>query len=103
MSTIAPIPIGTLTKKIHSQPRPSVITPPSSGPIATAPPTVAPQTPIALARSRPSNSWAISASEVANIAAAADSLEAAGEVEHGRVAGEAAGERGDGEEREAEA
>ena len=45
-------------------------TPPTSGPIATAPPTVAPQIPIALARSRPSNSWAISASAVANIAAA---------------------------------
>ena len=70
VSTIAPIPIGTLTKKIHSQPRPSVIRPPTSGPIATAPPTVAPQIPIALARSRPSNSWAINASEVANIAAA---------------------------------
>ncbi len=67
---IAAIPIGTLTKKIHSQPRPSVRMPPISGPIATAPPTVAPQIPIALARSRPSNSWAISASEVANIAAA---------------------------------
>ncbi len=66
---IAAIPIGTLTKKIHSHPRVSVITPPTSGPMATAPPTVAPQTPIALARSLPSNSCAISASEVANIAA----------------------------------
>ncbi len=47
-----------------------MIKPPSSGPIATAPPTVAPQIPIALARSRPSNSWAIRASAVANIAAA---------------------------------
>jgi hypothetical protein len=59
-----------LTKKIHSQPRPSVMTPPTSGPIATAPPTVAPQMPTAVARSRPSNSCAIRASEVANIAAA---------------------------------
>ena len=46
------------------------MTPPTSGPMATAPPTVAPQMPIALARSRPSNSWAIRASAVANIAAA---------------------------------
>ena len=67
---IAAIPIGTLTKKIHSHPRPSVISPPISGPIATEPPTVAPQMPIAFARSRPSNSWAISARAVANIAAA---------------------------------
>ena len=70
VSTIAAIPTGTLTKKIHSQPRCSVISPPISGPIATEPPTVAPQIPIALARSRPSNSCAISASAVANIAAA---------------------------------
>ena len=70
VSTIAAIPTGTLTKKIHSQPRCSVISPPSSGPIATEPPTVAPQIPIAFARSRPSNSCAISASAVANMAAA---------------------------------
>ncbi len=70
VSTIAAMPIGTLTKKIHSHPRPSVISPPISGPTATAPPTVAPQIPIALARSRPSNSCAISARAVANIAAA---------------------------------
>ena len=67
--TMAPIPIGTLTKKIHSQPRPSVSAPPTSGPTATAPPIVAPQAPIAVPRSRPWNSCAISASEVANIAA----------------------------------
>ncbi len=70
VSTIAAIPIGTLTKKIACQPNPSVSSPPISGPIATAPPTVAPQIPIALARSRPSNSWAINARAVANIAAA---------------------------------
>ena len=69
VSAIAAIPIGTLTKKIHSQPRCSVITPPTSGPIATAPPIVAPQTPNAVARSLPWNSWPISASEVANIPA----------------------------------
>ena len=64
-----PIPIGTLTKKIHSQPSPSVSAPPTSGPTATAPPIVAPQAAIAVPRSGPWNSWAISASEVANIAA----------------------------------
>ena len=69
VSTIATIPIGTLTKKIHSQPRFSVITPPISGPTATAPPTVAPQTPNAVARSLPWNSWPISANEVANMPA----------------------------------
>ncbi len=103
MRAIAAIPIGMLTKKIHSQPRCSVITPPTSGPTATAPPTVAPQTPNAVARSLPWNSWPISASEVANIAGAADALQAAGEVEQGRVAGDPAEERGGGEDREAEA
>ena len=79
-----------------------MITPPTSGPIATAPPIVAPQTPNAVARSLPWNSWPISASEVANIAGAADPLQAAGEVEQGRVAGDPAEERGEGEDREAE-
>ncbi len=69
VSTIAAMPIGTLTKKIHSHPSPSVMSPPISGPTATAPPTVAPQIPIAEARWRPSNSWAIRASAVANMAA----------------------------------
>ena len=46
-----------------------MIAPPTSGPIATAPPIVAPQMPIAVPRSLPWNSWAISASDVANIAA----------------------------------
>jgi hypothetical protein len=62
-------PIGMLMKKIHSQPMPSTSAPPTSGPIATAAPVVAPQIPNAVARSRPSNSCAISASDVANIAA----------------------------------
>ena len=55
--------------KIHSQPRLSVINPPTSGPTATAPPTVAPHTPNAVARSLPWNSCPIRASEVANIPA----------------------------------
>ena len=49
----AAIPIGTFTKKIHSHPNESVRTPPASGPIATAPPIVAPHTPNAVARSLP--------------------------------------------------
>ena len=62
-------PTGTLTKKIHSHPRCSVITPPTTGPTATANPVVAPHSPIAVPRSLGANSWAIRASEVANIIA----------------------------------
>ena len=51
--TIATVPIGPFTKKIHSQPMPVVIRPPSIGPIATAAPATAPQTPNAMPRSRP--------------------------------------------------
>ena len=46
-------PIGRLTKKTHRQPKPSVSAPPSTGPIATALPTVELQTAIAVPRSRP--------------------------------------------------
>ena len=53
VSAIAAIPIGTLTKKIASQPMPSVSTPPTSGPTATDAPVTAPQTPNAVPRSRP--------------------------------------------------
>ena len=38
----ASTPIGTLTKKIHRQPMPLVMAPPTSGPTATAPPITAP-------------------------------------------------------------
>ena len=38
----AAMPIGMLMKKTYSQPRPSVRAPPTSGPIATAAPIVAP-------------------------------------------------------------
>jgi hypothetical protein len=63
------MPIGRLTKKIHRQPAHSVRAPPTSGPIATAAPTVAPQIPKAVPRSRPWNSWERIASETANMAA----------------------------------
>ena len=53
VSAIAASPIGTLTKKIASQPIPSVSTPPASGPTPTAAPVVAPQSPNAVPRSRP--------------------------------------------------
>ena len=44
------MPTGTLTKKIHSQPRPSTSPPPASGPISVATPATVPQTPIAAPR-----------------------------------------------------
>jgi hypothetical protein len=69
VKAIAAMPIGTLTKKIHSQPSVSVIAPPISGPTATDAPIVAPQTPKATPRSRPMKAPASSASEVANIIA----------------------------------
>ena len=57
------------TKKIHRHDRPLVSTPPSTGPIATATPVVAPNTPNAVPRSLPLNASASSASAVANMAA----------------------------------
>ena len=53
VSQITPTPIGMFTKKMASQPMPSVSTPPASGPTATAAPVTAPQTPKAVPRSRP--------------------------------------------------
>jgi hypothetical protein len=50
----APRPIGTLTKKIHSQPAYSVRTPPASTPMAAPEPAMAPRMPRALLRSEPS-------------------------------------------------
>ena len=43
-------PTGTLTKKIHSQPRPSTSTPPRIGPTSVATPAVAPHSAIAAPR-----------------------------------------------------
>ncbi len=65
----ATAPIGTLTKKIHFQPIPEVMIPPSTGPTATAAPVTAPKTPKAVPRSLPWNAWAINAREVENIIA----------------------------------
>jgi hypothetical protein len=44
------MPIGTLTMKIHCQPRPSTSTPPASGPNSVATPAVVPHTLIATPR-----------------------------------------------------
>ncbi len=62
------MPIGTLTKKIHRQDS-EVSRPPSSGPMATARPVTAPQTPNAVPRSRPRNASASSASDTENMIA----------------------------------
>ena len=51
-SASAIAPTGTLTKKIHSQPRYLVSTPPASTPTAAPEPPIAPQMPSALLRSR---------------------------------------------------
>src|ERR1022692_2310419 len=67
--TTAMMPIGTFTKKIHRQDRPEVRMPPSSGPIATARPVTAPQTPNATPRSLPRKASASSASDTANMIA----------------------------------
>ena len=53
-SASAVIPTGMLRKKIHSQLRRSVKTPPSSTPAAAPNPPTAPQTPSAMLRSLPS-------------------------------------------------
>ena len=47
VSTIPTTPTGTLTKKIHSQPKLSTSTPPSSGPVIVARPATPPHRPIA--------------------------------------------------------
>ena len=54
--TIAAIPIGTFSANTDCQPIPSVKAPPTSGPIATATPIVAPYRPVAIPSSLPLNS-----------------------------------------------
>ena len=68
-SATAPTPIGMLTRKIQRHESHEVSMPPTSGPIATASPIVAPQIPNAVPRSLPWNSCEMSASAVANIVA----------------------------------
>jgi hypothetical protein len=66
---MAAIPTGMFTKKIQRHPRPLVMTPPRTGPTATATPVTAPNTPNAAARSRPRKASLSNASEVANMTA----------------------------------
>ena len=87
-------PIGTFTKKIHSQPRLSVSAPPTSGPTATAKPVVAPQMPNAVPRSLGRELLGDQGERGGEHHRPADALEAAGDVQHRRRAGEAAQERG---------
>ena len=61
----AAMPIGRFTRKMPLQLIPVVITPPSTGPSATATPVIAPQIPKATPRSWPRKLWARSASDVA--------------------------------------
>ena len=70
-------PIGTFTRKIHSQPSPLGEHAADQRADRHREPGVAPQMPKAVPRSSGANSWAISASDVANIIAAADALEPA--------------------------
>ena len=42
VTTMADVPMGMLMKKIHRHPMPLVNAPPTSGPMATAPPITAP-------------------------------------------------------------
>ena len=67
--TTAMMPNGTFTKKIHRQDRPETRMPPSSGPMATARPVTAPQTPKAVPRSLPRKASASNASDTANMIA----------------------------------
>ena len=62
----AAAPMGRLMKKMDRQPSASVSAPPASGPIAVAPPIVAPNAPSARARAAPENSARSSGVPVAN-------------------------------------
>ena len=100
--TIAPIPIGTLTKKIHSQPRFSVIDAADQRPDRDR--AADRRAPDAEGR-RPVFAVELLADQRQRgreHPRPADALQAAGEVEQGRVVGDAAEERGEGEDPEAD-
>ena len=65
------MPTGTLTKKIHSQPRYLVRTPPASTPTAAPEPPIAPQIPSALFRSAPSSKVVVMIESAAGVMIAA--------------------------------
>ena len=78
----AATPIGTFTKKIHSQPMPEVITPPMTGPTATAAPITPPYTPKARPRSLPWNALRDQRQRGREHHRSARALHGAREVEH---------------------
>ena len=69
LATSITTPIGTLTRKIADQPKPSVSSPPTSGPTASPAPIAAPHAPSARRRAGPSGSCPTRASALANRAA----------------------------------
>ncbi len=87
-------PIGTLTKKIHSQPMPEVITPPTTGPTATAAPITPPNTPKATPRSLALERLCDQRQRGREHHRAAGALHGAGEVQRQRVPRQAACGRG---------
>ena len=89
-----------LTKKIQRHPTYVVSAPPTSGPIATAIPTVAPQIPKAVPRSRPWNSCEMIASETANIPAPPIPCAPRAMISQSGDVRRAAERRGDREERD---
>ena len=99
--SIVRMPIGTLTKKIHSQPAYSVSTPPSSTPMAAPEPAIAPRIPRALFRSEPScEGHRDDREDRRRQRGAGESLQGARRDEHPRRGGEPAEERDEGEERQ---
>ncbi len=94
------MPIGTLTKKIHSQERNSVSTPPSSRPAAAPPAAIAPQTASAFVRSSTlGEGGRDDRQRGGGDQCGAEALQRAGADEH-RVRGrEAVDQRRDGEDR----
>ena len=92
------MPIGTLTKKIHSQPMPEVITPPTTGPTATAAPITPPNTPKAMPRSRPWKAVRDQRQRGREHHRAAGALHGAEQVQRERRAGQPAGGRGERED-----
>jgi hypothetical protein len=70
VSAIAMTSMGTLTKKIHSQPKCWTRTPPSSGPVIVASPAMPPHIPIAGPRLAGGKRWVMNASVCGVISAA---------------------------------
>ena len=96
------MPIGTLTKKIHCQPRPPTRTPPASGPTNVATPAVAPHTLIATPRRSGGKSRVIvdRVCGVSNAAPSPWTTRAA--ISTLDAACQAAAQRGEGEHRQAD-